>query len=68
MRLQYFENTDSLYIHLSDTKSADSEEVHDGIVLDYGPDGELVGIDIDHASHHVNLAEWAFTRVEAKAA
>jgi len=63
-----FEDTDSLYIPLSDAKSTDSEEVHDGIVLDYGADGELVGIDIDHASTHVNLAEWAFTRVAAKSA
>ena len=33
----------------------DSREVHDGVVLDFGADGLLVGIDIDHASKVLNL-------------
>jgi len=68
MKLQYFEDTDSLYIHLSNAASADSEEVHDGIVLDYDRDGNLVGIGIDHASRFATLSELSFIRIGAKAA
>lgn len=50
MRLAYDPATDSLYIHLSDQPAADSDEVADGVVLDFAADGALVGIDVQHAS------------------
>jgi len=50
MKLNYDVKTDSLYIHLSDTVAADSNEVADGVVLDFAADGSLVGIDVQHAS------------------
>lgn len=50
MKLNYDVTTDSLYIHLSDTVAADSDEVADGVVLDFAADGSLVGIDVQHAS------------------
>ena len=43
MKLHYYAETDSLYISLSSTPSADSDEVADGVVLDYDEDGRLVG-------------------------
>jgi uncharacterized protein YuzE len=55
MRLSYDEKTDSLYIHLSERTSADSDEVSDGVVLDYADDGTLVGIDIQHASTRADI-------------
>jgi len=57
VKLSYFPETDSLYIDLADRPSADSEEIADGIVLDYDENGHLVGIDIDNASHKMNLQE-----------
>lgn len=55
MRLNYYEDTDSLYIDLSEKSSVDSREVASGVVIDFGENGEIVGIDIDHASRIVNL-------------
>jgi uncharacterized protein YuzE len=55
MKLHYYADTDSLYIDLSEHVSVDSVEVSEGVVLDYGVDGALVGIDIDNASRHVEL-------------
>jgi len=43
MKINYYPDTDSLYIDLSSKPSADSREVSDGIVLDYDADGDLVG-------------------------
>ena len=57
MKLQYYRDTDSLYIDLSSKPSAESREVSDGIVLDYDADGNLVGIDIDNASRKIDLKE-----------
>ena len=55
MKMKYFKDTDSLYIDLSESPSAESTEVSEGIVLDYDREGKLVGIDIDNASNKVNL-------------
>ncbi|MDP2286851.1 MAG: DUF2283 domain-containing protein [Pseudohongiella sp.] len=55
MKLNYSPETDSLYIDLSDRVSASSNEISEGIVLDYDANGELVGIDIDNASQKVDL-------------
>jgi uncharacterized protein YuzE len=55
MKFQYFPETDSLYIDLSEKTSVDSKEIADGVVVDFDEQGKIVGIDIDHASKIVNL-------------
>jgi len=57
MKLNYYPETDSLYIDLASRPSVESQEVSAGVVLDYDADGNLVGIDIDHASRKLNLSE-----------
>lgn len=55
MKLNYYPDTDSLYIDLSERPSTDSREISEGVVLDYDAAGALVGIDIDNASQKVEL-------------
>jgi uncharacterized protein YuzE len=57
MKLNYYEETDSLYIDLSSKNSVESKAVSEGIVLDYDAEGNLVGIDIDNASTKLDLKE-----------
>ena len=56
MKLHYYPDTDSLYIDLNARPSADSREVADGIVIDLDADGNIVGIDIEHASQKLDLS------------
>jgi len=56
MKFHYYPETDSLYIDLSEKKSTDSREVVPGVVLDFDADGQLVGVDIDHASKVADLS------------
>ena len=63
MELHYDATTDSLYIDLADRPSVDSDEVADGVVLDFDAAGHLVGIDIDHASQRVNLHQLVLDRL-----
>lgn len=56
MRLSYDPETDSLYIHLIERPSKDSDEVADGVVLDFDENGGLVGIDVQHASQHADIS------------
>jgi len=55
----------ALYIDLSEAPSADSVEVSTGVVLDYDATGNLVGIDIDHASQKVTLNELTLNKIPA---
>ena len=55
MNISHDKVTDSLYIHLTDHASVDSVEVTDGVVLDFDATGALVGIDVQQASHHVEV-------------
>lgn len=57
MTLNYYPETDSLYIDLSEEPSTESREISEGIVLDYDASGNLVGIDIDNASRKVQLKQ-----------
>lgn len=61
MKFHYYQDTDTLYIELMDTPSADTREVAPGILIDLDSNGKLVGIDIDQASNFVNL-----TKLEAQ--
>ena len=63
MKLNYYPETDSLYIDMSEKPSVDSKVISDGVVLDYDKDGNLVGIDLDNASRIVNLKELVLNRL-----
>ena len=63
MKLNYYPDTDSLYIDLSERPSVESREIADGIVLDYDAAGHLVGIDIDNASQKVELKQLTLSKL-----
>ncbi len=67
MKLNYYPETDSLYIDLASRPSAESQVVSVGVVLDYDADGNLVGIDIDHASRKLNLREVVTSQIPVAA-
>ena len=66
MKINYYPETDSLYIDLSHKPSAESREVSGGIVLDYNGRGNLVGIDIYHASVKMDMNEVVLGRLPAE--
>ena len=66
MRLNYYPETDSLYIDLLEQPSVESREVSEGIVLDYDNRGNLVGIDIDNASQKVELKRLILSKLPGK--
>ncbi len=63
MKLNYYADTDSLYIDLSSTKSVDSKEISEGVVIDYDSSGKITGIDIDNASKIIDLKEFTMSHL-----
>ena len=63
MKINYYPETDSLYIDLSLKTGVESREVSPGIVLDYDAEGDLVGIDIDNTSRKLDLKEFVLNKL-----
>ena len=50
MRVRVEQAADAVYLNLTDRPIKDSEEVADGIVVDYDHEGRIVGVEILDAS------------------
>ena len=50
MKIQYFPDTDTLYIDLANRPSTESEVINESIVVDVDVDGKPVGITVEHYS------------------
>ena len=66
MKLNYYPETDSLYIDLSEKPSVESQEVSAGVVLDYDAEGRLVGIDVDNAGNKIELQKVLLSKLPGK--
>jgi uncharacterized protein YuzE len=49
--------TDSLSIELADAPGAQAREIVEGLVVDFDANGNVVGLDIDHASRKLDLSK-----------
>ena len=56
MKLHYYPETDSLYIELQAGAGVEARQVSSGVVIDFDAAGHVVGLDIDHASKHLDLS------------
>ncbi len=59
MRISYDEKTDSLCVRLKETPYYESDEVRQGILLDYDEKGNLIAIEILDASEYLSTDELA---------
>jgi uncharacterized protein YuzE len=50
MKLVVHKEDDALYLRLDETPIVESEEVSDGIILDYNAEGKVVGIEVLYVS------------------
>ncbi len=57
MRLRVDRGSDALYLNLTDRPIKDSEEIADGIVVDYDAEGRIVGIEILDASKRTEFPD-----------
>jgi uncharacterized protein YuzE len=57
MKLHYYPDTDSLYIELKSSPGTEVREIVQGLVVDIDSRGDVVGLDIDHASRKLDLSK-----------
>jgi uncharacterized protein YuzE len=51
---------------LSSKQSKESIEISEGIIIDYDEKGHVAGIDIDNASHKIDLNEIILNKIPAR--
>lgn len=56
MKLSYYPDTDSLYVTLKPGPGTSTREVATGFNVDLDANGNVVGLDIDHAATRVDLS------------
>ncbi len=66
MKLITHKENDALYLRLDDTDIVESEEVSDGIMLDYNAEGKVVGIEVLYISQR-SPNSWQQILLEATA-
>jgi len=57
MKLHYYPETDSLYIELKSEPGTETREIVEGLLVDFDANGDVVGLDIDHASRKLDLSK-----------
>ena len=57
MRVKYSEDVDALYITLKDADIVESDEVSDGVIVDYDDNNNIVGIEILWASEKEDIIQ-----------
>ncbi len=58
MIFQFHQESNMLYIKLAEGESVESEEVADGIVLDFDADNKVIGIEIEDAAKRMDLSHF----------
>ncbi len=56
MKLNYYPDTDSLYVEFKVGPGKETREVAEGINVDLDANGDVVGFDIDRASIRLDLS------------
>ncbi len=65
MTIQYFEETDTLYIVLKQGEVAETRDLDENALVEFDVQGNLVSITIEHARERADLANFSFRQVSA---
>ncbi len=63
MKIQYFEDTDTLYIELRPAEVGETKDLDENTLLDLDRDGRICGITIEHARDRAELPKFSYELV-----
>ncbi len=65
MKVSYFNDTDTLYIELNDTKIQDTRDLDENTLLELDADGNVIGITLEHASTRTDVSRLQLAGIAA---
>ncbi len=63
MKIQYFADTDTVYVLLNDKPVSETKDLDENTVIDVDAHGNLVGITIEHARERADITNFVFQQV-----
>ena len=66
MRVIFDPETDTLSLIFRDEKVSESDEIREGIIIDYSKDGKIVSIEIMDASEQISEPQGMFYELKSK--
>ena len=60
MKIRYFADTDTVYIHLNDKGITHSQELYENATVDLDAEGNLVALTLEHAKETANILDFSF--------
>lgn len=65
MKIQYFQDTDTLYIEFKTLEIAETRDLDENTFLDLDRDGNIAGITVEHASKRADIPKFSYEQVAA---
>jgi uncharacterized protein YuzE len=63
MKVQYFENTDTLYILFRDGDVRETKDLDENTLVEFDGGGNLVSMTIEHAKERVDIPNFSFQQI-----
>ena len=65
MKIQYFQDTDTLYIEFKPLEVAETRDLDENTLLDLDSAGNIAGITVEHASLRADIPQFSYEQVGA---
>ena len=65
MKIQYFQDTDTLYIEFRPSEVAETKDLDENTLLDLDRDGNICGITIEHARDRAEISKFSYEQISA---
>jgi uncharacterized protein YuzE len=65
MKIQYFQDTDTLYIEFKEAHVAETRDLDEDTLLDVDRNGNICGITVEHASQRADIPRFSYEQVAA---
>ncbi len=63
MKIQYFADTDTVYVVLNENPISETRDLDENTLIDMDKDGKLVSITIEHAKDRTDINNLVFQQV-----
>lgn len=65
MKIQYFQDTDALYIEFKSAEVAETKDLDEDTLLELDRDGNICAITVEHAKERAGIPHFSFEQVAA---
>lgn len=65
MKIQYFADTDTLYIQFCQSEIVDTRDLDDHTVVEYDAQGKLCAMTLEHARERADIPHFSYEQVAA---